>query len=276
MRSAFKSIYIVVLAATVLAATGCGSSGTISSSAAAPSAASSAPSSSAASTSASATATTASTPSVPPTTSSSADTGATLTTDQIRGLLLTDKDDPGYVYDAAKDYTSTSDTPDAVTGGSACQMFADATNALSTKYGTTVEAGRRLTKSADGHEIRSEVAVMPSVENAKALISDLTTGLKGCKSLSVTQGSESYSMELGVVPQLVKDDQVGYINYTSASGKTTVLLAVELVRVGTAVSVVGLVGPSTTDSVVLGKMGLTLARLSDVQAERVKVAEGLS
>lgn len=285
MHSAFKSISIVALTASVLTATACSSSGTISPSAAGKSSASSAPSTSTPSTSAASTSTaatspspattTSSTPSAPPTTSSGDDPGEALTIDQIRGLLLTDRDDPGYTYDASKDDTRPNDTQHAVTGNSDCQQFADATNALTTKYGTTIQVARELGKSSAGHEIRSAVAVLPSVDSAKALVFDLTASLKGCKALTTMDGDQTLSMQIDVIPQLVKDGQVGYVSTTSAGGDS-VLVAVELIRVGTAVSWVGLVGPSTSDAASLAKMGATLSHLSDIQAARVKEAEGLT
>ena len=203
--------------------------------------------------------------------------GGGLTADQISKLLLTDSDEPGYTFDASQDGRGTTDTQDMVsTGGAACQTFVDAQEALSTKYGTNAEIDRRLTKT-DGHMIEDSVMTFPSTTRAAAVISDLTTGLKGCKNLTVTQsGGGAVSMEPSAIPELAKADQAGYVNYMIAGGKTE-LMAAELVHVGTTVSVVALIGPATNDPAALRQMsGTTLSHLSDVQAGRLKTAQGLS
>jgi hypothetical protein len=208
-------------------------------------------------------------------TSTKGGTRSTLTTDQITHVLLTDKDDPGYTYDASKDSTSVTSTPDVVTsGGSVCQKFVDAENGLSTKYGTTAEVDRELSKAAAGHVIEDSVLAMPSSAKAGAMISDLTASLQGCKKLSVTISGSPGSMQLSAISQLVKSGQVGYVNYLTVGGKT-VLMTADLVRVGSAVSVVALVGPMTNDSTELQQMGATMGHLSDIQVGRLKKAQGL-
>ncbi|GAA1964187.1 hypothetical protein GCM10009838_21810 [Catenulispora subtropica] len=200
--------------------------------------------------------------------------GSALTTDKIRKLLLTDKDAPGYVYDASKDSTETTDVQDVVTsGGGLCQTLADATDALSTKYGTVAEVDRQFTKAAQEHTIRDSVVVLPSVDEAVTMLSDLTVGLKGCKSLTLTQDGVPVSMTFGSGSELAEGG-VGYVDYISANGKT-VLMATELVRVGKAVSIVALIGPATDDTETLHQMGVTLAHFSDIQVGRLQAVEDL-
>jgi hypothetical protein len=204
-----------------------------------------------------------------------ASTLTTLTTDQIRKLLLTDKDDAGFTFDAAQDGTAVTSTQDVVTtGGSACQTFVDAQEALSTKYGTAAEVDRRLTKAGDGHAIEASVMAFPSPAKAAAMISDLTAGLQGCRNLAVNQAGGAVTMAPSAIPELVKSGQAGYIDYLTAGG-TTELMAADLVQVGAAVSVVAFVGPVTNDPAALRQMGGTqLAHLSDVQVGRLKNAQG--
>ena len=212
-----------------------------------------------------------------PAASSSGGSTGTLAKDQISKLLLTDEDAAGFTFDASHDGTSVTSTQDVVTtGGSACQTFVDAQEALSTKYGTTAEADRRLTKKNDSRIIESSVVEFPSADKASALISDLTAGLKGCKNLAVNQDGGAVTMAPSAIPELTKADQVGYIDYLTAAGDTE-LMAAELVHVGTAVSVVAFVGPPTNDPAALRQMGGTqLAHLSDLQVGRLKTAQGLS
>ena len=190
---------------------------------------------------------------------------------------MTDKDDPGYTYDASKDDTSTKDTPDVVTsGGSICQTLADAMGALSTKYGTTVEVDRKLTDQAKGYMIISSVSVLPSVDKASAVISDLTAGLNGCTTLSMTpQDGQSVSIAFDGTSILMGNDQVGCVAYIS-NGDKTLLMGIVEARVGTAVSVVALYEPETEDTTALHQMGTTLTNLSDIQFQRLKGAEAIS
>ena len=254
-----KGVSIAVLAAAVLSAAACGGSSAKAAKPAATTPGTSSPPQAAASSS-----------------SSNAASGSTLTTDQISKLLLTDKDQAGYTFDASQDSTATTNAQDMVsTGGTACQTFVDAQEALSTKYGTTAEIDRQLTKT-DGHTIEDSVMTFPSAAKAAAVIADLTTGLKSCKNLTVTQsGGGAVSMEPSAIPELAKTGQAGYVNYLIAGGKTE-LMAAELVHVGSTVSVVALIGPATTDPAALQQMsGKTLSQLSDVQAGRLKTAQGL-
>jgi hypothetical protein len=189
---------------------------------------------------------------------------------------LTDKDVPGYTYDPSKDDTSTKDTPDVVTsGGSICQTLTDAMGTLSTKYGTTAEADRKLTDQTEGDMIITSVSVLPSVDKASAVISDLTAGLKGCKTLSMTpQDGQSVSIAFDA-PILMDKDQVGSVASIS-NGDKTLLMGIVAVRVGTAVSVVALYEPETQDTTALHQMGVTLTDLSDIQFQRLKGAEAIS
>ena len=278
MRSANKGVSIAVLTAVVLAMAACSSSGSIAPSAAGTSAASSA-SASVAATTASPMVTTSSSPSASPTASSvtgGGGAGTSLTAGQIRTVLLTDTDAPGYTYNASKDDTSTKDTPDVVTsGGSICQTLADAMGALSTKYGTTVEVDRKLTDQAKGYMIISSVLVLPSVDKASAVISDLTAGLKGCKTLSMTpQDGQSVSIAFDE-KILTWNDQVGSVAYIS-NGAKTLLMGIVEARVGTAISVTALYEPETEDTTALHQMGATLTNLSDIQFQRLKGAEAVS
>ena len=261
-----KGVSIAVLAAAVLTTAACGGSGK----AATPPA----------STSAKGAPTTLQTASTTPTTqaaSSSGASGATLTKDQLAKALLTDKDDAGYTFDASQDSAATTDIQDRVaTGGTACQTFIDAQEALSTKYGTTAEVDRQLTDAAGGHTIEDSVMAFPSAAKSSALITDLTASLKGCQSLSVPQaGGGSVAMQPSAIPELTKDGQVGYIDYLTVGGKTE-LVAADLVHVGTTVSVVAFIGPVTNDPNALKQMGGTvLSHLSDIQIGRLKTAQGL-
>ncbi|ACU77589.1 hypothetical protein Caci_8774 [Catenulispora acidiphila DSM 44928] len=284
MRFGIKGGSIAVLTTAVLATAACSSSGQIGASGAG----TSAPGSPAASTGK--TAVTPPNTALAPSTSgasSANSTGSTsssggtttggksLTTDQISANLLTDKDDPGYTYDASEDGTSVTDTQDVVSsGGGACQTFVDAENGLSTKYGTTAEVDRELTKSAEGHVIEDSVLAMPSPDKALAMVSDLSGSLQSCKKLSVAISGKPGSMELSAIPQLMKHGQAGYLNYLTVGGKT-VLLTADLVQVGSAVSVVVLLGPVTNDKTELGQMGSTMGHLSDLQVARLKKAQGL-
>ncbi len=266
-----KGVSIAVLAAIVLSAAACGSGG--SGKAAKPSA--STRTSTSASTAASATT---SAPTAQAASSGGA-SGSTLTTDEISNrILLTGKDEAGYTFDPAQDSKATTNAQDVVaTGGSACQTFVDAQEALSPKYGTTAEVDRELTKAGDGHSIEDSVMTFPSAAEASALITDLAAGLKGCQSLSVPQqGGGSVTMSPSAIPELARAGQAGYIDYLTADGKAE-LMAAELVAVGTAVSVVAIIGPVSTDPTVLKQMGGTLlSHLSDVQAGRLKSAQGVS
>ncbi|MBS2546495.1 sensor domain-containing protein [Catenulispora sp. NL8] len=211
--------------------------------------------------------------------SSGSASGSTLTTDVIsKQILLTGKDEAGYTFDPSQDSKATTNVQDVVaTGGSACQVFVDAQEALVPKYGTTAEVDRELTKAGDGHSIEDSVMTFPSAAKASALITDLAAGLKGCQSLSVPQqGGGSVTMSPSAIPELAKAGQAGYIDYLTADGKAE-LMAAELVAVGTAVSVVAIIGPVSTDPTVLKQMGGTLlSHLSDVQAGRLKSAQGAS
>lgn len=196
---------------------------------------------------------------------------------QLSKLLLTGQDAAGFTFDAVQDGSSVTSVQDAVTtGGSACQTFVDAQKALSTKYGTTAEVDRRLTKANDGHVIESSVLAFPSAAKASAMLSDLTAGLKECKNLAVNQDSAAVTMAPSVIPELVKNGQAGYIDYLTAAGHTE-LMAADLVQVGTMVSVVAFLGPVTNDPAALQQMGGTqLAHLSDIQVGRLKAAQNPS
>lgn len=258
MLSGTKGVSIAVLTASVLATAACGGS------------AAKAPAPSPSATQATQTVQTSPT-------ASAASSGGGLTADQIGKLLLTGTDEAGYAYDASQDGSSVTSTQDVVTaGGSVCQTFVDAQEALSTKYGTSAEADRQLTKPKDSHTIQSSVMVFPSADKASAMIADLTAGIKGCKNLSLSQQGVSVSMEPSAIPELTKAGQVGYIDYMTANGKTE-LMAADLVQVGATVSVVAIDGPLTKDPAVLRQMGGTqLSHLSDVQVGRLKSAQGLS
>lgn len=285
MRFGIKGGFTAVLTTAVLATAACSSSGQIGASGAG----TSAPGSPAASTGKTAVTppNTALVPSTSSGASSANSTGSTgsssgttaggksLTTDQISANLLTDKDDPGYTYDASEDGTSVTDTQDVVSsGGGACQTFVDAEDGLSTKYGTAAEVDRELAKSAEGHVIEDSVLAMPSPDKALAMISDLAGSLQSCKKLSVAISGKPGSMELSAIPQLMKHGQAGYINYLTVGGKT-VLMTADLVQVGSAVSVVALLGPVTNDKTELGQMGATMGHLSDLQVARLNKAQGL-
>lgn len=274
-----KGVSIAVLAVTVvsLAACGGGGSGKAAKRSASTSAGGTAGTSGAVS--ATASAPTATTTTAAQTSSSGGASGSALTTDVISGqILLTGKDEAGYTFDPSQDSKATTNTQDVVaTGGSACQAFVDAQEALAPKYGTTGEVDRELTKAGDGYSIEDSVMTFPSAAKASALISDLIAGVKGCKSLSVPQqGGGSVTMSPSAIPELSKGGQAGYIDYLTAGGKTE-LMAAELNAVGTAVSVVAIIGPVSTDPTVLKQMGGTrLSHLSDVQVGRLKSAQGLS
>ena len=211
-----------------------------------------------------------------PSSAATGGSGGTLTTDQIKQILLTDKDAPGYTYDASADSTTTTDTSATVTtGGAACQTFVDAQNGLSTKYGTTAEVDRELKKTADGHVIEDSTMAFPAPDKAAAVITDLTAGLANCKSLTMNQSGSTTTMQLSPIPQLIKDGQVGYVDSLTISGKT-VLMAADVVHVGTGLSLVALIGPMTSDNAILQQMGSTLGHLSDLQVGRLKTAQGIS
>jgi hypothetical protein len=270
-----KGVSIAVLAATVLTAAACGGAGS-GKAAAKPSASTSAGTATSTSTAVPAPATTAQSTQ---TAASSGAPGSPLTTDRISSqILLTGKDEAGYTFDPSQDSKATTNTRDVIaTGGSACQAFVDAQEALSPKYGTTAEVDRELTKTGDGHSIEDSVMTFPSAAKAAALITDLGASLKGCQNLSVPQqGGGSVTMAPSAIPELVKDGQAGYIDYLTAGGKTE-LMAAELVHVGAAVSVVAIIGPVSTDPTVLKQMGGTLlSHLSDVQVGRLKSAQGMT
>lgn len=285
MRFGIKAGSIVAIAASVLMAAACSSSGQVNSSGGKSTAGSSggpgsstsasgskspgAPSSSSSTSDAPSAASSSSA------SSSSGGSGTALTADQISKLLLTDKDDPGYTFDAAQDDTTTTAKQHVVTvGGADCQKFVDAQDALTTKYGTTAEVDRQLTKAAENHAIQDSVMVLPSADKAKAAVADLTAGLQNCKNLTMTDSDSQVTMAPAPIPQLISDGQAGYIDYVTVSGKT-VLMAVEVVHVGTTMSVVALVGPVTSDTNSLHQMGATLSHLSDIQVQRLKTAQGI-
>jgi hypothetical protein len=271
MRNGIKGGSVAVLTAAVLMTAACSSSGEIGGSAAG----TSAPGTSVESKVPTSGGSVPGTSIAPPTSAATSGgaSGTTLSAAQISKLLLTDKDDPGYTYDASQDDASTTSAQDVVkTGGAACQTFVDAQDGLTTKYGTTAEVNRQLRKASAGHAIQDSVLVLPSDGKAQALVADLTSGLQGCKNLSMTISGSSGTMAPAAVPQLIKAGQAGYINYLTIGGKT-VLMAALLVHVGTAVSVVVLVGPVTSDKTALEQMGATLAHLSDIQVGRLKAAQ---
>lgn len=279
MRFGIKGFSAAVVATGVLTTTACSSSGTV----AGPSADTSLTgtlSPTKRTTSASPPPTTRTTRTVPTTSATSSNSasgsGVPLTTDQIVKVLLTDKDDPGYTYDPARDDKTVAHTPEVLTaGGRACQTFVDAEEALSTKYGTTAEVDRALTNTAEAHGIHSSVAVLPTADKGLALISDLTAGLNGCKSLTMSRSDGPVTMVPTALQTLMRDGEAGFVDYVTIHGNT-VLMVFELVHVGTAVSEVVLVGPVTDDKTSLEQMGTTLARLSDVQVERLKAAQGIN
>lgn len=270
MYFGLKGAAMAALTAAVLATSACSNSGTIASSASHPSA------------TGTSAATATSTPDSSPTTDASAApsggaSGGPLTTGQITKALLTDKDDPGYTFNAADDGISITTEQDRVTGGTDCQAYMDAQEALYTKYATNAEVDRQLNKSATSHSIQDTIMALPTVDTAKSVVSDLTTSLKTCKTLSVSNPNTGggITMKFDTIPQLTKDGQAGYIDYlTSDTG--TALMAAEVVQVGTAVSLVDLIGPMTSDTATLQQMGATLAHLSDIQVGRLKTLQGLS
>lgn len=271
MRFGVKSTAMVALGGAILTTAACTSSGTI----AASGAHTSAKSTSAASTGAGTGAASSAASTTAPSTDASSAAGTTLSADQITKNLLTDKDAPGYTFDASQDDTTMSDTQDRVTtGGSACQAFVDAQNGYTQKYNTVAQVSRQLTKTAEHHIIQDVVMAFPSSDKAAALISDATTGMQGCKSLKMTIDGGSGSMLPAAIPQLVRSGQLGYINYMTVNGKT-VMMAAEEVHVGQAVSVVVLISAPTSDKPTLERMGATLAHLSDLQVGRLKKAQGM-
>jgi hypothetical protein len=275
MPSGTKGVAIAVLTAAVLTTAACGGSAKKAATPPPTSSTGSATSTSGPGSATSATSTTSAA------SSSGAPTGApgsTLTTAQISKLLLTDKDDVGYTFNASQDSTAVTTSQDSVTtGGAACQTFVDAEEALSTKYGTTAEVDRQLTKPNVAIGIESSVMVFPSADKAAAMVGDLAAGLKSCKNLAITQsGNVAVVMTPSAIPELTKNGQAGYIDYMSAGGKTE-LMAADLVHVGTAVSVVAFIGPMSNDPALLQQMGgKQLSHLSDVQVGRLKTAQGLS
>ncbi|MEY9927368.1 hypothetical protein ABH926_001993 [Catenulispora sp. GP43] len=263
---------MAILAAAVLTTTACGGSGKAASSAASPGVPVASTGTTADTAPASSTATTAGTAAA---TASTSVLDATLTTDQISKLLLTGKDESGYTYDPSQDGKEITNTQDVVTtGGSACQTFVDAFEGLRSKYGTSAEVDRQLTNASTGQAIEDSVMAVGTADRALEMISDLTTGIKDCKSLTVTQSGLSVSMAPTAIPEMVRDGQVGYINYLNGGGKTS-LMASEVVHVGTAVSVIAIIEPPTNDNAALQQLGTTLVHLSDVQVERLKNAQGL-
>ena len=269
MPTGTKGVAVVVLTAAVLVTAGCGGSAKKSAGPSPTPGTASAASGTSATSAASAPSSSGATAGAP---------GSTLTTAQISKLLLTDKDDAGYTFNASQDSSAVTTTQDTVTtGGTPCQTFVDAEEGLSTKYGTTAEVDRQLTKPNEPIGIESSVLAFPSADKAAAMIGDLTAGLKSCKNLAITQaGNVAVVMTPSAIPELTKDGQAGYIDYMSAGGRTE-LMAADLVRVGTAVSVVAFVGPISNDPAVLHRMGgQQLSHLSDVQVARLKSAQGLS
>ena len=160
-------------------------------------------------------------------------------------------------------------------GGSVCQTFVDAQDGLSTKYGTTAEVDRQLTKAAQQHVIQDSVLAFPSPDKAAAMVADANGALQSCKSLTVPIDGSPSAMTLAVIPQLTHGGQLAYINYVTVKGKT-VLMATELVNTGRRSRVVALDSPVTSDKATLEQMGATLAHLSDLQVGRLKKAQGLS
>ncbi|MBS2550215.1 sensor domain-containing protein [Catenulispora sp. NL8] len=200
---------------------------------------------------------------------------AALTDDQVDSLLLTDKDQPGYYFDASLDVKSTTDSPALVTaGGSECQSFRDAENALSTKYGTTVDTLRILTANDGPGMIQDAVQVMPSTGKASALMSDLTAGLKGCRAFTETEQNQPVPITLTAISQMVGADRVGYTTNANVQGSTLVT-ATYVVRVGPAVVSIMEVETAKNGVIPQPQAEATLVRLSDVQVGRLKSAEGV-
>lgn len=191
-----------------------------------------------------------------------------LTVDQVSTQLLTTKDVPGWNFEPLEDSRSAPDVRDTVTsGGSGCQTFVDAYDLSSTKYGTTDIVIRTFTHIGDSAELVDHVAVMPSKAKAAAVMSDLTSGLKDCKSYNSTgfAGTETVAVNAGA--------PAGHVVVTTSttSGAHTLMITDDIVQVGEEVVVITYLGTARDDSTT---MQPTVSHASEAQAARLKAAQG--
>lgn len=202
--------------------------------------------------------------------------GAALTADQVSGLLLTDKDEPGWQFSASSDEKDTRDYPATLSaGGTACQSLEDAQNVLSTKYGTTVDVLRTLLQSTGtgSGTLWDDVAVLPSSAKAAAVMSDLAAAVKGCQSFSEPGGSSTSSFVLSADPRIPGAGNVAFTTYSTGGSDATMDIT-DMVQVGAEVVRIALGGQATHDSATLQQLAATVSHAADVQVSRLKAAQG--
>ena len=191
-----------------------------------------------------------------------------LTIDQVSTQLLTAKDEPGWNFEPLEDARSAPDVRDTVTsGGSGCQTFLDAHDLSSTRYGTTDTVTRTFTHTSGNDNLLDHVAVMPSKAKAAALMSDLSSGLKDCKSYASTGFASTITVEADA------GAPAGHVIFTTSaiSGADTLVITTDMVQVGEEVVVISYLGNSTDNS---ATMQQTVSHASEVQAARLKAAQG--
>lgn len=206
--------------------------------------------------------------------SSAAPTGP-LTAAQLQAALPTGTDIPGYTFLPAEDSSAMMTVPDTVTtGGADCQKFLDATEGLTTTYGTVGEASRTMHQASGLQMIVVSVLTFRTPDAATTALTDGRAGLAGCTTLTGTSGGSPIAGTIGPIPQLATaTDRFGYAAYLTAGG-VAVLMAAEEVQVGSTIVEVALIGSQTQDTTTLHAMGTTLSDTIDAVTAKMGTTSG--
>jgi hypothetical protein len=199
--------------------------------------------------------------------------GAALTTDQLKAALLADADVPGYTADPGSDSADVKTGQDKVaTGGAACQMFMDATNALVPSYGTVAEVDHSWLDTAQELNVQLALYSFPSADKAKKVLADTKAGLADCKSLTAGTGTSAGTMALSPLADIGVGDSSSTFASTMVISGTTIVVAVTVVQVGSTAFNVAVGGPGLTQSGVAGKMA-DLKSYAVKEAAKLKAAQ---
>ncbi|MFD0632709.1 hypothetical protein ACFQ9X_15040 [Catenulispora yoronensis] len=191
-----------------------------------------------------------------------------MTADQVNAQLLTAKDEPEWSFNAESDQTGTPYTTTSLkSGGSACQQFLDADSTMFGKYGTTDRVTRTFLQPSGSNMLLDEVAVMPSKAKAAAMVADLTSGLKDCKSFVVTDNDSATMVTANT------GAPAGHVVYTSSSADSTysTMIITDAVQVGADVVMITYTGSTTDDP---AKAQQVVTHAAEVQAAHLKAAQG--
>jgi hypothetical protein len=196
-----------------------------------------------------------------------------LTTDQLKKALPTDADITGYTFDPTQDTSTLTSVADTLTtGGAPCQKFLNATEGLTTTYGTVAEVDRTLRETTGGRTIHVSIMSFNSPAAATTVLTDAKDGLNGCTSVAGTLSGSATTGTFSPIPQLASaTDRIGYVAYLTTGG-LAVLLAAETVQVGSTIVNIDLIGPQTQDTTTLQAMGTALGSVTDVVTGKVSSA----